>query len=113
MTWRRSASPPTAFRSPAVGDVVAYQNILPGDPVPEVFTRVVSPGSERLLTPQLTVADGPADQAWPAVACAPWGVCLVAYEEDSDIMARILRFHAFADGFDETGDTSYWSAVVP
>ena len=99
--------------APAIGHVVAYQNVLSAGMAPGVFTRVVSPGSERLLTPQLTVADGPADQMWPAVACAPWGVCLVVYQEDDDIVARILRFHAFADGFDETGDTSYWSVVVP
>ena len=99
--------------APAVGHVVAYLTFVLTGGVADISARVVSPSAERLLGPQLTVADGTPMQLTPALACAPWGVCLVAYEEDGDIVARILRFHAFADGFDETGDTSYWSAVVP
>ena len=98
--------------APPVGHVVAFEC---GDPISpaDICARAVSPHVERALGPQLTAAGGTPSQLKPAVACAPWGVCLVVYQEDDDIVARILRFHAFADGFDETGDTSYWSAVVP
>jgi hypothetical protein len=38
---------------------------------------------------------------------------LVVYNKDDDIAGRILRLDIFGDGFDDTGDPSRWSTVIP
>ncbi len=94
----------------AVGYVVAWHEMLSlaGD----VYARVVAPHRDGLLTHQLDVAVSPQHERDVAVACAPWGTCLVAHYRDANIVAHMVQLHIFGNGF-ESGDTSAWSTSIP
>lgn len=99
-------------QAPPIGYVVAWYE--------ETFTvssdvraRLVSPAADVPLGPQVDIEAGPDMSSEPSVACAPWGTCLVAYQNEGNIAAKLIRFRIFADGFDETGDPSLWSTAVP
>jgi len=94
----------------AVGYVSAWHDLtfLSGD----VDATVVSPNADAVLSHQLVVADGPEDQREVAIACAPWGTCLVAHQSGANIVGHLITLGIFGDGF-ETGDPGFWSTIVP
>lgn len=97
--------------APPIGYVVTwYEETLSSS---DVRARLVSPASDGPLGPQIDIEAGSDMTFEPSVACAPWGTCLVAYNNEGDIAAKLVRFDIFADGFDETADPSRWSTVVP
>lgn len=109
-----SAATPTRANAVAATDTVGYVSVwhdiqtVYGD----IYGRVVSPFSDSLLTSQLDVSVGPEAEQEVAIACAPWGTCLVAYEDNGNIAARLLRFNLFGDGF-ESGGPGAWSGFSP
>jgi hypothetical protein len=94
----------------AVGIISIWQDLVnfSGD----IDARSVSPRADLHLSPQHHVANGPRDEQETAIACTPWGTCLVVYQGDMDILGRMLRFNIFDDGF-EVGSTAQWSAGLP
>jgi len=92
-----------------VGHVAAWHtlDLVEGD----IHSRAVSPNGDTLLTGEITVAGTPEMESDVAIACAPWGTCLVAHGSGNDIVAHLLVLGVFGDGF-ESGDTSAWSSVV-
>jgi hypothetical protein len=99
-------------RADAVGYVSAWENF--GANYTQIYAQAISPFSDRILGPLYAY---PVDygNSWnrdPDIACAPWGTCLVVYESDKDIVARLIQMHVFGDHF-ESGTTSAWSAVAP
>lgn len=99
-------------RADAVGYVSAWENF--GANYTQIYAQAISPGSDSILGPLYSyfVAGGNDWNCTPDIACAPWGTCLVVYESDNDIVARLIQLHIFGDPF-ELGNTSAWSAVVP
>ena len=97
--------------SEAVGYVSAWHDLSSSDGG-DVGAGVVSPYADRLLSKQLVVADGTEDQQQVAIACAPWGTCLVAHQSNGNIVGHLITLGIFGDGF-ETGDPGFWSAVSP
>ena len=77
----------------------------------DVFARAVSPNADVVLGPELTVADGPANQEQVAIACSPQGTCLVVYQSDDNIVGRLVHLLIFRDGFD-SGGSSAWDATI-
>jgi len=99
-------------RADAVGYVSAWESF--GANYTQIYAQAISPFSDRILGPLYAY---PVDygNSWnrdPDIACAPWGTCLVVYESDEDILARLIEMHVFGDHF-ESGTTSAWSAVAP
>ncbi len=78
----------------------------------------VQPGGP--FAAEFPVETRPHDQYWPALACAPYGRCLVAYSDDwnagvaydTDIWGHFIDIPFFADGFEE-GNLDHWSEVFP
>jgi hypothetical protein len=102
---------PTAVATTdAVGVVSVWQDMdgSSGD----IDARSLSPRADLHLSPQHHVSNGPRDEEEAAVACTPWGTCLVVHQSDTDIIGRMLRFNIFGDGF-EVGSTAQWSAGSP
>jgi hypothetical protein len=99
-------------RADAVGYVSAWENF--GANSPQIYSQGISPFSDRILGPRYAypVATGSSWNRDPDIACAPWGTCLVVYESDQDIVARLIQLHIFGDPF-ESGTTSAWSGVAP
>ena len=101
--------------SPSVGYVVAWQHLTttPSNPDDgDVYIRVVSATENTLTSRQITVANGPEYQQEVAIACTPWGLCMVAHQTDDNIEAHLVVLQIHADGF-ESGDTFAWSSTVP
>ncbi len=96
--------------SPSVGFVSVWHDLISG--VGDVGARVVSPHADVLLSEQLVVADGTENQQQVAIACAPWGTCLVTHQSDDNIVAHLITLSLFGDGF-ESGDPGFWSTVMP
>jgi hypothetical protein len=99
-------------RADAVGFVSAWHEQR-SSPIWDVYAQVVAPGLDGVSSPVFTVANSASDESHSDIACAPWGTCLVVYNKDDDIAGRILRLDIFGDGFDDTGDPSRWSTVIP
>jgi len=97
-------------RADAVGFVSAWYRF--GSVDTGVFARVVSSTSDNVLSRTFNVAVGGLNQMPIDIDCAPWGTCLVVYENDNDIFGKIIRLSVFGDNF-EVGDTRHWSVVVP
>ena len=97
-------------RADAVGYVSAWHDVT--NFIGDVDSTVVSPNADAVLSHQLGVADGPEDQWQVAIACAPWGTCLVAHQSDTNIVGHLITLGIFGDGF-ETGDPGFWSTIVP
>ncbi len=83
-------------------------NLVEGD----IHARAVSPWADTLLTGEITVAGTPENESDVALACAPWGTCLVAHGSGNDIVAHMVFLNIFGDGF-ESGDTGRWSLASP
>ena len=98
--------------APPIGYVAVWSE-SPTASTGDLRARLVSPASDQPLGSQIDIETGSDVTDEPSVACAPWGTCLVAYQNEGDIAARLVRFDVFADGFDETGDPSRWSTVAP
>ncbi len=108
------ASTPTRANAVAPTETVGYVSLWHDILYPDgdVHARVVSPFADSLLTGQLPVAVGPGHEEQVALACAPWGTCLVAYQNDANVVGRVLRFNLFGDGF-ESGDFAAWPVHLP
>ena len=105
--WTRTNA---VARADAVGFVSAWYQF--GSVDTGVFTRVVSPSSDNTLSRTFTVTVGGLNTIPIDIDCAPWGTCLVVYENDDNIFGKIIRLSVFGDDF-EVGDTRHWSLIVP
>jgi len=82
-----------------------------------IAARIAIPGVDATHGPRLDIVASLWEERFPAVACAPFGDCLVAYAGadpsfDHDVIGQFIRIHVFADGF-ESGDLGAWTRTVP
>lgn len=93
-------------RADAVGSVAAWHQYSAVSR--DVFAQAISPNSDRVLSPTFVLADSAADEGLVDIDCSPWGICLVVYQKDKDVVGRIVRLQVSGDDF-ESGDLSAWS----
>ena len=91
--------------------VVWHRTISVG--IYEVFGRFVMPGQDSAYGSEIILGfEEYFLELYPAVACATYGDCLMAQEDDYpdgdfEIRGQLVLVHIFSDGF-ESGDFSAW-----
>ncbi len=83
------------------GYLVAWRYYDPGASGQDVYGRYVMPGQDSPAGDEFAIDNGPDSQAYPAVACASSGDCLVVEEDnwpigDYEIRGRFVRpYHVY------------------